>query len=198
MQRRGAVLAKGFEVVGSGVTLVARETVLGVDGVPFFHASVAMGLGKDGGSGDGNAARVPFDERLLLDQNVELHGVDEQIIRLDGQLLQGSGHGLAAGLIDVPGVDALGIDFGDSPGEGVLPDAWSKLSAALGSKFFRIVETNDAPFGIENHRGGDDGTEERAATGFIETSDAHPAKLPRLSLETGRAKSAHCAEILAR
>src|SRR3984957_503650 len=192
MKRRRAVLAEGVEMVGSGVTLVASEAVLRVDRVPLFHARVAMSLGEDRGGGDGNAACVALDEGLLLDQNIQLHGVDEQIIWLDRELFESGGHGLAAGLIDIPGVDALGIDFRDGPGEGVLPDAGSKLCAALGSKFFRIVETDNAALGIKNHCGGDHGTEERAAAGFVETSDTHPAKLPRLSLETGRAESAHC------
>jgi len=64
------MLAQGFEVVGSGVALMAREAVLRVHGVPLFHASVAMRFGKDGSGGDGNAARVAFDERFLLDENV--------------------------------------------------------------------------------------------------------------------------------
>lgn len=70
MKRRGTVLAQGFEVVGSGVALVAREAVLRIHGVPLFHASVAMRFGEDGSGGDGNAARVAFDERFLLDENI--------------------------------------------------------------------------------------------------------------------------------
>ena len=87
MKRRGTVLAQSFEVVGSGVTFVASEAVLRIHGVPFFHAGVTMSFGENGGGGDGNAARVAFDEGLLLDENIELHGVDEQIIWLDGELL---------------------------------------------------------------------------------------------------------------
>ncbi len=192
------MLSEGFEVVGSGVTLVASEAVLRVDNVPFFHASVAMGFGKDRGGGDGNAARIALDERLLLDQNIQLHGVDEQIVWLDRELFESGSHGLAAGLIDIPRVDALGIDFRDGPGQGMLPDTWSEFCPSLRSKFFRIVEAHNAAFGIENDRGGDHRAEERAAAGFIETGDAHPAKLSRRSLETGRAEAAHCAEILAR
>ncbi len=110
------MLTQSFEMVGSGVTFVASESVLRVNGVPLFHARVAMGFGKDGSRCYGNAARVAFDEGLLLDENVELHGINEQIIRLDRELLQGGGHSLAAGLIDVPCVDALGIDFSNGPG----------------------------------------------------------------------------------
>jgi len=153
------VLAQSFEVVGSGVTFVASEAVLRVNGIPLFHARVAMSFGEDGGGGDGNAARVAFDEGLLLDENIELHGVDEQIIRLDGELLKGSCHSLAASLVYVPRVDALGVDFRHGPGEGMLANARGKLGAAFRGKFFRIVEADNAAFGIENHRGGDDGAE---------------------------------------
>ena len=81
------MLAKGFEVVGGGVAFVAGEAVLRVDGVPLNHARVAMSFGKNRSRGDGDAARVAFDEGLLLDENVEFHGVDEQIIWLNGELL---------------------------------------------------------------------------------------------------------------
>ena len=198
MKRRRAVPPEGFEVVGSGVTLVAGQAVLRVDNVPLLHASVTMGFGEDGCGGDGNATRVAFDERLLLDENIELHGVEEQIVRDDGELLKRGGHGLAAGLIDVPGIDTLGIDFGDGPSKGVFPDAWSELRASFRSKFFRIVEAHNAALGIENDRGGDDRAEQGATAGFVETGDAHPAELSRRSLETGGAEPAHCAEILAR
>jgi hypothetical protein len=192
------VLSEGFEVVGSGVTLVAREAILRVDSVPLFHARVAMSFGEDRGGGDRYAACVALDERLLLDLNIQLHGVDEQIIRLDGKLFESGSHGLAAGLIDIPGVDALGIDFRNGPGESVFVNACGKFGAAFSGEFLRIVEADNATLGIENNCGGDDGAEESAAAGFIETGDAHPAKLSRRSLETGRAEAAHCAEILAR
>ena len=190
--------AQGFQMIGSGVSLVAGKAVLRIDCVPFFHAGIAMSFGKNGGSGDGNAARVAFDEGLLLDENIELHGVDQQIIWLDRELLQRRRHGLAAGLINVPGIDALRIDFGNSPGKSMLANARGKFGTALRLKFFRIVEADDSAFGIEDDRGGDNRAKERAAPGLIETGDAHPAELPRRTLETGRAEAAHRAEILAR
>ncbi len=190
--------AERLQMVGGAITFVASKPVFRVDGVPLFHASVAMGFGEDGSGRDGNAAGVTLDERLLLDEDIKLHGVDEQIIRLNGELLQRGGHGLAAGLVDVPGVDALGIDFGNGPGQGVLADAFGKFRAALDGKFFRIVEADNAALGIENDRGRDYRTEERSATGLIKTGNAHPAELSRRSLETGRAETAHWRRILAR
>ena len=187
------MLAQGFEMVGCAVTLVARQAVLRVDGVPLLHARVAMCFREDGSGGDGDAAGVAFNQGFLLDQDIELHGVNEQIVGLNGELQQRGGHGLARGLIDVPRVDALGIHFSDGPGESVFADARGELGAAFGGEFFRIVEADNAALGIENHRGGNDGAKQRAASGFIDPGDAHPAQLARRSLETGGAESAHYA-----
>src|SRR5438309_520310 len=116
VQRCRAETTEGFEVNGSAVTFVLGETIAGEIGVEFIEARIAVSFSKDGSGGDGNAARVAFDERFLFDENVELHGVDQEIVGNDGKLLERGGHGLAAGLIDVPGVDAGGIDFRDRPG----------------------------------------------------------------------------------
>src|SRR6266436_4390395 len=164
VERRGAMLAKGFEMVGSAVTFVAGEAVLWINGVPLLHAAIAMRFRKDGGRRDGDAAGVALDQGFLLDQDVELHGVDEQ-----------------------------GVHFGDGPSESVFADARCELRAAIGSEFFRVVETDNAPPGIENHRGGNDRTKQRAASGFVNAGDACPAEFARRSLETGGAESAHYA-----
>jgi hypothetical protein len=193
MERRRAMQAQGFEMVGSPVAFVAREAVLRVDGVPLLHARVAVRFREDGSGSDGDAAGVAFDQGFLLDQNVELHGVNEQIVWRNRELLERGGHGLARGLINVPGVNALGVDFRDGPAQRVLLDTDGQLSAAVGRKFFGIVEADDAPLGIENHGGGHDGAKQRAASGFINAGDAHPAQLARRSLETGGAESAHYA-----
>src|SRR6266566_8938045 len=67
VQWGGPVEAQGFEMIRRRVALMAREAVLRIDGVPLFHAGVAMCLRKDGCGSNGNAACVAFDQRLLLD-----------------------------------------------------------------------------------------------------------------------------------
>ncbi len=52
-----------------------------------------------------------------------MHRVDEQEIRLNGELRHRVGHRLAAGLVDVPGVDAAGVHLCHAPGHGVLANA---------------------------------------------------------------------------
>src|SRR5260221_3406409 len=123
MKRGRAETTEGFEVNGSAVAFVLGESVAGEIGVEFIEERIAVSFSKNGGCGDGNAARVPFDKGFLFDENVELHGVDQEIVGNDGKLLERGGHGLAAGLIDVPGIDAGGINFGNGPGQGVLADA---------------------------------------------------------------------------
>ena len=198
MERRGSVNAQSLEMVRRGVSFVARESVLRIDRVPFFHASVAVRFGEDGSGGDGNAARVAFDKRFLLDQHIKFHGVDEEIVGRNRELLKGGGHGLAGGLINVPGVNALRVDFGDGPGEGVLANAFAEFRAAFGGQFLGVVETDNSAFGVENHCGGNHGAKQRTASGLINAGDARPTQPARRSLETGRAETVHRVGILAR
>ena len=95
-----------------------------------------MSFREDGRSRNRDAARIPFDERFLLDEDVELHGIDEQIVGRDGELLERGGHCLAAGLVDVPRVDARGIDLSDRPGDSVLANSERQFFAAFGGEFF--------------------------------------------------------------
>ena len=191
MEGRGPVLAQGFQMVGGGVAFVASQAVRRIDGVPFEHARVAMRLGQDGSGGDGDAAGVSVDQRFLLDEDIELDGVEQEIIGQNRELVERGGHGLAAGLINIPGVDALGVDFGDGPGERVFANAWSQLSATLGDKFFGVVEADDAALGIQNDGSGDHRAEQRAAARFIEAGDARPAQFAGGAFETGATETSH-------
>lgn len=198
MERRGPVKTQSFEMVRRSVAFVAREAILRINGVPLFHAGVAVGLSEDGRGGDGDTARVAFDQRLLLDQNIEFHGVDEEVVRRDSETLKRSGHGLTGSLIDIPGVNPLRVDFSDGPGESVFANALAQLGASLGGEFFGVVEADNAAFGVENHGGGDHRAEQRATSGFVNAGDARPTQFARRSLETGRAEPAHRVGILAR
>jgi hypothetical protein len=73
----------------------------------------------------------------------------------------------------------------------MLTDARSEFRATLGHKLLRVIKTDDATLGIQNNGGGDNGSKQCAASGFIEARNAGPAELARLTLETGRAKSRH-------
>jgi hypothetical protein len=161
MVRRGAVRAQGGEVLGRGVAFVLREPVLRINFVPFEHLPVAFHFGDDRSRRNGNRKRIPVDERFLLDQHVELHGVKQQIIRRDFQLPQRFRHGLAAGLIDIPGVDAARINLRDRPGQSVFANSQRQNFAALGGQFLGIVQADDPPPGIQDDGRGNDGLRAR-------------------------------------
>src|ERR1700674_2000662 len=109
MMRGGPMRAQGGEMFGRGVTFMLCEPVERLNPVPLNHPPVAFYFGDDRGCRNRNGTRITVNERFLLDQDVELHGVEKQIIRRDFQPARSFGHGLAAGLIDIPGIDAARI-----------------------------------------------------------------------------------------
>lgn len=146
--------AQCFEMIGRSIAFVAREAVLWVDGVPLFHAGVAMRFRKDRGRRNGNAASVTLNKGLLLDQDIQLHSVNEQVIGRGRELLKRRGHRLTAGLIDIPGINPLGVDFCDRPCQGMFVNPFSQLRASVGGKFFRIIQADNPPLWVENNCGG--------------------------------------------
>jgi hypothetical protein len=198
MQGGRAMLAQGFEVFGGGIAFVLRQSVLRVDGIPVLHAGIAMGFSENGSRGNRDATAIAFDKRLLLDEDVQLDRVNQKIIGRDRQLLQRGSHGLTAGLVNVPGVNALGVDFSHRPRESVLSDALRKNAATLLRELFGVIEADYTSLGIEDDRAGDNWAEQRATSGFVEPGDARPPQFARRALETGRAEAAHFAKILAR
>ena len=191
MVRCGPVGAQGGEMVMCGVAFVLRQPILRINPVPFEHPPVAFHFGNDGRGGDGNRKRVTVDERFLFDQHVQLHGVEQQIIGRDFQLPQGFSHGLAAGLINIPGIDAAGINFRDGPGESVFANSHGQNFAALSGQFFGIVEAHNPPLGIQDNGCGNHLAKKRAAPDFIKTGNPLPTALAGLALETGGALFPH-------
>ena len=135
-----------------------------------------------------------MNQGFLLDGQIELERIEEEVIGKRLELRDGGDHSLPAGLIDVPGVDAAGINFGDCPGQSVLADALGENEAALRINFLGIVQTNDAASGTEDDSCGDDGAEQRSATRFVESGDTKPAVLPRFAFVTPRAEPFHVRE----
>ena len=61
----------------------------------------------------------------------------------------------------------------------MFADARRQFQTPVHSKFFGIVQPNDAPPRIQNHRRSDYRTKERTAARFINSSDTLPPALPR-------------------
>lgn len=173
------------------VPFVLRKPVVRVYPVPLDHLPVALDLGDDRSRRNRNRQRVSVNERLLFDQHIQLHGVQKQVIGGDFQLAQGFGHGLAAGLIDVPGVNAARIGLRDRPGQRVLANPESQHFAALRGQLLRIIKPDNPPPGIEDNRRGDDWAKERTSAHFVQAGNSLPAAFARFALESGRALLPH-------
>ena len=123
VERGGAKQIECAEVLGGGVSFVRGEAVAGVVAVELAQETVAMDLGDNGCCGYREGERVAVYElglRAGVGQSgeIELHGIDEEVVRADWQGMHGGQHGETRGLIDVDAVDGGGIDLCDGEGEG--------------------------------------------------------------------------------
>ena len=109
------MLAEGCQVFRSAVPFVLREPVLRIQLVVLLHPAVALGFRQDGSSRNRRGTHIAMNQRFLLDWQVEFNGVEQKIIRKRVKLGDGGDHRLPARLIDVPGVNAAGVDFGYRP-----------------------------------------------------------------------------------
>jgi len=191
MMGRRPMGAQGGQMLGSRVTLVLRQSIKGVRPVPLDHLVVAFYLSQNRGRRNRNRACIPMNEGFLLDQHVQLHSIQKQIVRLHSQLAERFGHRLAAGLINVPGIDASRINLCDRPRHGVFTNPLSQNLATGREQFFGIIQADNPALGVEDHCRGNHRTEERAASYFIQAGDALPAVLPGFPLESGRALPLH-------
>ena len=176
MEGARAVEGEGSAVLGCGVTLVGGEAVLGMEVVEVAHEGVAVDFGDDGGGGDGEREGVAVEQAGLgagmgeLGE-IEAHGVDEEVVGGDGELLDGEEHGEARGLVDVDAVDGLGVDFGDGDGESDAANLAVEELALLAGELLGVFEAEAGEgggAGGEDDGGGDDGAEESAATDFVD------------------------------
>jgi len=183
----GAVPVEGFEVGAGAVAFVAGEAVLGIGLVQFGHDAVAGDFGEDAGGGDGEAAGVAFD--LILSGAGEAgdgQAVDEGEVGKGREGIERPGHGEVGGAEDIEAVDLLRFDDGDGGEEfrgGV--EEIEELTAFGGGEFLGVVEVQQSGRRVvqqvrgEEDSGGDDGSGEGAAAGFIDpgnTRNAAPEK----------------------
>ena len=178
-------------MIRRAVSLVLREPVHRIELVELLHPPVAIHFCQDRGRRDRDGSRVAVNQRLLLDGQIELDGIEQQIIRQGTQLRDRGDHRLPARLINVPRVNPARVNFGDGPGQRVFSNAVGQLGAALRRQFLRIVQADDPPPRIQHHGARHHRTEKRSAPRFIESSDAHPAALSRVALVPCRADPYH-------
>jgi len=107
------------------ITFVAGQAVHVIDAVPSSLAGRPLvGPFRENGSGAMETLGNPFDSRLLLDQQeVECDGVEISSSRGDRGVAAARRSSLGAGLVNVPGIAALGVDLRNLPSSACFADA---------------------------------------------------------------------------
>src|SRR5580692_933818 len=152
MQRRRPMLPQGGEMMRGAVSLVRRQAVDGENWIPFAHHPIAFDLGQNRRSGNRGGKSVAVDDGSLRQLAIEAHRVNQQMVRAGLQTYYRFPHGDSRSLINIDLVDAGSIDGGDSPGDGMLADAFGENFAPFCDQKLGIAQTSNSIPGIEDDR----------------------------------------------
>ena len=124
----------------------------------------------------------PWMSARWVSGQIHRDGVDQQIIRRGIQLFDGAAHGQARGLQDIDAIDLEGVGCGHGPGHGAFANPNGQYLAALGIQQFAIAQAADGAIWRKNDGGGEHGSEQRAATHFVDSGDALETLGPGIAL----------------
>ena len=143
-------------------------------------------LGDDGCSGDAGGKSVPADDAALRDGASRYPArVDQQVVRREGQAVDGAPHCEQAGVINVVEIDFPHFRPPQRPGDGVPLDAGCQiLSPFFAGNLLRVVQTAKPVIPGENHRRGDYRTGQGADPRLVHAGNQLHSLLPELTLET--------------
>ena len=77
-----------------------------------------------------------MNQRFLFDRQIEFDRVQQQIIGKRTKLRNSRDHGLPAGLIDIPRVNAAGVNFRHGPCQRVLANSLGQFARAVPASIF--------------------------------------------------------------
>jgi len=115
----------------------------------------------------------------LRQVEIELHGVNQKVIRGGLQLPNCLLHCLLGRLIDVDLINARGVHCGYRPGNRMFANALGQYFPSVSRQQLRIAQTADAIARIKYYGGSHDGAEKRPAPDFIDTRDEPRSRGPR-------------------
>ena len=99
---------------------------------------------------------------------VEAQSVDEQVVGRGRKFADGLRHRETGGLVDVDAVDGLGIHFLDGAANGFLLHDFGEAFTIFDFKLLGVAEAADTAVEWKDDGCGDDGTEEGAASYFVD------------------------------
>ena len=133
-----------------------------------IEETITIDFGEDGRSGDRAGDGVTVNDGLLFDRGVDADCVDEEIVGLGVEGLNGSEHREAAGFEDVDLADLFDAGIGDSPSERFAFDLIGEAGAFGWGYDFRIAKTFDLAGVRKDDSSSGNWPKQTAPAGFID------------------------------
>ncbi len=176
MQWTDAEAAKGVVVLGRAVALMAIKAVVGV--VPFErdHQPVARHFGDDRCGGDRQALRIALDDGAgFAVETRRTVAVDDHEFGFQVRPR------VASAMAQREALRILSLSMRPTsatpmPMRAALEDAAEDDLAAVLVERLAVVDAVGDVVRVEDHRGGHDGSGQRAASGFVDAGDRVPPK----------------------
>jgi hypothetical protein len=155
-------------MAGGGIAFVGIKSVLRKCFVKLTHQAVAMDLGDYRGGRNGDRKAVSLHNSFLLYLEREfVWAVDEQEIRLYGQLADSADHCPERCLEDVYPIYFDVVYNPDSDGQCARPDFTAKIFPLFGAKLFGIGNPWEMNGFWQDHGGGDHRACQRPPARFV-------------------------------
>lgn len=110
----GTVKADGSAMFFGGISFIGGEIILRELLMKIHHHAIPADFGEYGGSSDGNAFKIAFDDRLLRNGRIESDGIDQEEIGGRKYLSDGLNHGPPGSFQDIDFIDEFKFCGGDA------------------------------------------------------------------------------------
>ena len=182
-----------YQVKLSSVAFVLAEAILRKTRAEVAHNRVARDLRDHARGRDGQAVAIAVDDGgLRQGKGAHREPIDEDVLGLSSETLEGEPHRLVGCAQDIDRVDLDGIDDSDRPADRVVrDDIRVNLLPFLRQQLFRIVQLLVPKLFRENDHCGYDWTGEGTAAGFIDAGDGGDSQRAEFAFVAKSAASIH-------
>ena len=154
------------------VALVAGKSVGRIFPIHFLHICIPRYFGENTGSRDGDTLGVSLYDRHLQDiHSGDRYGIIDKNIRTDGELSDGSPHGLISRLKDIDLIDPIRRHHDDRPGKCLFFDLREQHFPALLGHLLGVIQIRQKEILRQDDSRCCDRACQRSAPGLINSAD---------------------------
>ena len=172
-----------YQVQFRAVAFVLAEAILRETRAEVPHNRVPRDFRDHARGRDGEAVAIAIDDcRLGEGKRKHREAVDEDMLGLHGQCLDGQAHGFVGGPQNVDRVDLDGIDHPDRPANRLVrQEFFVNLLPLFREELFGIVQLPMPEFLRKDDRRGYDRSREGSTSRLIDPRDAGDAERPKFA-----------------